>query len=151
MESRKLQKPPDIWPPRTWHSLCPGWLRGPRQVLLPCAGYSGLVQECQGSAEKEILGGLTLEPTGMSSFFREHQHKPCLFLITQCNTHNFFSTFSPQSSFKSKLVSRNELLSEMIGNGFSIQPVLTATSLRINNITELISSIIFNTKANLCY
>lgn len=119
VECRKLQKPPDIWPPRTWHSLCPGQLRGPRQVLLPCAGYSGLVQECQGSAEREILVGLTLESTDRSSSFREHQHKPCLFLITWCNMHHFFSTFPPLSSFKSKLVSRNELLSEMIGKGFS--------------------------------
>lgn len=79
---RTLQKPPDIWPPRTWHSLCLGQLRGPRQVLLPCAEYSGLVQECQGSAEREILDGLILESTGKSSFFREEQQALHLLLIT---------------------------------------------------------------------
>lgn len=156
MECRKLQKPPDTWPPRTWRSLCPGQLHGPRQVLLPCAEYSGLVQECQGSAEREILTGLILESTGESSFFRD-QHKPHLFLIMQCATDE---DVNPPPLPPNLLLNQNLLVEisyhlKWLGMASPLQSVLTTTSLPAQNKqynwTPLQALFLIQTHAKLCH
>jgi len=100
---------------------------------LPCAECSGLAQGCQGSAEREILAGRILEATGKSSFFREDQHKPDLFLITQCTTGKDVNFFPHNLLLNQNLLAEMSYQLKSSGTASPLQSVLTTTSLPAQN------------------